>query len=178
MDRKLIDYLPLYVQDYAEIKAIMDAEQINVEKAWTDAENVMCDQFILDATENGVKRWESIVGIVPKANLTLEERKFQVLSKLNWQLPYTIESLNRALTTLCGENGYTLMLDADRYELMVKLALVNKNFVDAVKDLLENVVPANLVQIVQLYNTHGIVGRCTHGHLSNYTHDGVREEIL
>lgn len=178
MDRKLIDYLPLYVQDYAEIKKIMDAEQIDVEKAWTDAENVMNDQFILDVTENGIKRWETIVDIVPKATLTLDERKFQILSKLNWQLPYTIESLERALTTLCGADGYTLMLDANRYELTVKLALVNENYLDAVRDLLENVVPANLVQVIQLYNTHSIVGAFTHGYLGSYTHENVRKEIL
>lgn len=178
MERRLIDYLPLFIQNYAEIKAIMDAEQVDIEKTWNDAENVMNDQFILDATENGVKRWESILNIVPKATYTLEERKFDILARLNWQLPYTLESLKYALTALCGNDGYRLKLDPNRYELVVKLALYNENNIDAVRELLDNVIPANLVRDVQMFNTHGMLSGFTHEQLSAYTHEEVREEVL
>ena len=136
MERKLIEYLPKYVQDYAEIKAIMGAEQTSIEGAWTDAENVMNDQFIQDATENGVKRWESILNIIPKGNYTLDERKFTILARLNEQLPYTEESLRNILTSLCGPDGYTLKISTDTYELTVKLAIANENNVKVVSELL------------------------------------------
>lgn len=178
MDRKLIDYLPLFVQDYAEIKAIMDAEQVDIVIGWENGENVMNDQFIRDATENGVKRWESILGIVPKATFTMDERKFQILSRLNWRLPYTLESLKMALTALCGENGYSLKLDTDKYELTVRLALSNENKIEAVSELLYNMIPANLVSIVRMFNTHSILTGFTHAHLAQYTQKEVREEIL
>lgn len=178
MDRKLIDYLPIFVQDYKEIKAIMDAEQHSVEGTWNDAENVMSDQFILDATENGVKRWESILGITPKITYTLEERKFNILARLNEQLPYTLDSLKRVLTSLCGETGYTLKLNADEYELVVKLALGNENNIEAVNRLLKKMIPANIVTAVDLFNTHIMLASYTHEQLSNYTHKAVREEIL
>lgn len=178
LDRKLIDYLPLFVQAYAEIKAIMNAEQVNVVKAWADAEDAMNDQFILDATENGVNRWESMLGITPKAIFTLDERKFQILAHLNKQLPYTLEALNYALTTLCGQDGYRLKLVPDKYELTVKLALKNENNMDAVRDLLENMVPANIICSIQMFNTQDILVDFTHGQLKNWTHDGLRKEVL
>ncbi len=178
MERKLIDYLPLFVQKYSEIEEIMKAEQVNIEKSWTSADDVMKDQFILDATENGVKRWESLLKISPKVTYTLDERKFNILACLNKQLPYTLESLRYALTVLCGEDGYTLKLSPDKYELVVKLALSNENNIDAVKDLLDNMIPANLIRVVQLFNTHGIITSFTHGQLAAYTHQDVKEEIL
>lgn len=178
MERKLIDYLPIYVQSFAEIRAIMNAEQISVETTWTGAENVMNDQFITLATENGVKRWESILGITPKANFTLDERKFLILARLNEQLPYTKESLESALTSLCGADGYTLKIDSDKYEMVVKLALDNENNVSAVVDLLDKMIPANIVKNVMLFNTNLILADFTHEQLATYTHKELREEIL
>ena len=60
MERKIIDYLPLCIQDFAEMTAIMDSEQVEIERLWGSSEDVLNDQFVVDATENGVKRWESI----------------------------------------------------------------------------------------------------------------------
>lgn len=178
MDRKLIDYLPIFIQNYGEMSTIMNAEQVSVEKAWTGAENVMNDQFVTEATENGVKRWESILGIVPKATYTLEERKFNILARLNEQLPYTMESLKSALSSLCGADGYALKIDPDKYNLIVKLALANENNVKAVVTLLDKMIPASIVKKVMLFNTHSILGGFTHEQLAVYTHKEVREEIL
>lgn len=174
----MIDYLPIFIQNYEEIAAIVEAEQVSVEKAWTDAENVMRDQFVVDATENGVKRWESILSITPKATHTLGERKFYILARLNEQLPYTMQSLQTALESLCGKNGYTLKMDTDRYELTVKLALSNENNLEAVANLLNKMIPANLVKNVRMFNTHGILSGFTHAQLAEHTHQGVREDIL
>lgn len=178
MERKLINYLPLFVQNYAEIATIMNAEQVSVEEAWKDAENVINDQFVVDATENGVKRWESILKITPKATHTLDERKFYILARLNEQLPYTLETLRNMLSFLCGEDGYTLKLNANNYVLTIKLALSNEHNVEAVEKLLVRVVPANLVTHVGLFNTHDILSGFTHEQFKAYTHKQVREETF
>lgn len=178
MDRQLIEYLPPFVQGYKEIKAIMNTEQVSAEKSWTDAENVLADQFVQDATENGVSRYEKLLGITPKATYTLDERKFNILARMNEKLPYTMKSLETALSSLCGENGYVLKLDTDKYEMIVKLALSNENNVEAVKNLLYKMIPANILQIVSLFNTHFILSGFTHEQLAAHTHQQVREEIL
>lgn len=178
LDRQLINYLPPFVQEYKEIKALMDAEQISVEVIWTDTENVFNDQFVQDATEEGVARYEKILGITPKGIYTLDDRKFNILARMNEQLPYTMNQLHNSLSTLCGEDGYTLKLDTDAYKLTVKLALSNEHNVEAVKELLYKMLPANLVQLVALFNTHTILNNYTHEQLAAYSHKEVREEIL
>lgn len=179
MDRQLIEYLPLFIQNYNEIKRIMGAEQLDIESAWVSAENVMNDQFVAGATENGVKRWETILHITPKATYTLEERKFSILTRLNEQLPYTIDTLKTSLTSLCGENGYALDLDSDHYELLVKLALTNKNNFESVTNLLNKIIPANIVTNVELmYNKHELLSRFTHSQLAARTHEEMRSEVI
>ena len=177
MDRKLIDYLPIFVQNYAEIRAIMDSEQVDVVNVWVNADNVMNDQFVTEATENGIKRWEAILDIVPKTTYTLDERKFTILARLNEQLPYTVESLKVALTSLCGIDGYVVEMHPDEYEILVKLGLANKKNYDDVCRLLDKMIPANIVKtVVLLYNSNEKLRTLTHGQLALYTHKWIREE--
>ena len=178
MDRQLIDYLPSFVAEHKEIKAIMDAEQVSVENAWIDTDNVLNDQFITSATEDGVSRYEKILGIIPKVTHTLEERKFNILARINEQLPYTMTQLHNSLTSLCGKNGYSLKLDADNYELIVKLALSNEKNVESVQTMLYKMLPANMVTVLNLFNVHFILADYTHKQLASYTHKQVREDVI
>lgn len=153
-DRKLIHYLPPFVQEYKEMQEIMKAEQPEIDLLWIAAEGVFADQFIQDATENGVSRWESMLGISPKGTDTLDERKFRILSKLNQELPYTMRKLEQVLTTLCGPDGYSIELNAVEYEIEVKLGLANHNNYGEVERTLKAMIPANLTQVVTLlFNT-------------------------
>lgn len=149
-DRKLIHYLPSFMQEYKEIKEIMKAEQSEIDLLWIAAEGVFADQFIEDATENGVKRWESMLGISPKGTDTLDERKFRILSKLNQELPYTLRKLEQVLTTLCGPDGYSIELNAAKYNIEVKLGIANHNNYGEVERILKAMIPANLTQVVTL----------------------------
>lgn len=178
MVRKLIEYLPPFIQKYREIKAIMDAEQVILVKTWEDAEALFANQFIQTATEDGIARYEKILGIIPKGTHTLDERRFNVLARMNEQLPYTLESLHNMLSSLCGDDGYTLSLDSNAYALSVKLALSNESNIQAVMELLNKIVPANISKSVVMFNTHLALAGLTHEQLAKYTHKGIREENL
>lgn len=178
MERKIIDYLPPYLTVYKEIKAIMEAEQPEFEIVWPQAENVLNDQFVSDSSTIGIERMEKILGIIPKKTDTLDERKFRILVKLNEQLPYTLPVLKQQLKRMCGENGYRLILSADKYLLNVKLDLGNENNYQDVCDMLRRVVPANMVISVSMFNTHEILSHYTHAQLAVYTQKQVREEVL
>lgn len=179
MDRKLIDYLPPVIKNAAEFEAIMEAIQPEFVDVETAIINAFKDTFVNDATEVGVKRWESMLKIVPKSVDTLEDRKFRILARLNEQLPYTFRSLDDRLITLCGQNGFTMELFNDIYTLKVRIELVVKGQYEAVEQLLKRIVPANLVIDLDLrYNQHEKLGNYTHGQLSAFTHSHIRNEVL
>lgn len=178
-DRRLIDYIPHIIRDVREYKAIMnDAEQPEMVASWKALDDALNDQFIVDATEYGVSRWEKILGIVPKATSTLDERKFTILIRINEQLPFTITTLKEQLKSLCGADGYVVQLLANDYILIVKVALVAVQNYNDVKQLLNRTVPANLViQLSIIYNTHEVLHAFTHGELRAYTHYQLRNEV-
>lgn len=178
-NRKLIDYLPHYVQEYLEMQKIMEAEQPEFDLAWDAVEGVFNDQFIMDATERGVSRWESMLGISPKGTDTLDERKFRILTQLNQELPYTMRKLEQALSNLCGEDGYSILMNAAEYYIEVRLAVSNRNNFGEVEKILAKMLPANLTSSIQIMrNSHEVLARFTHGYLSGYTHETLRNEVF
>lgn len=176
IDRKLIGYLPPFMQEYLEMQKIMEAEQPEVDNLWSAYENILADQFIMDATERGVNRWETMLNITSKDTDTLDERKFRILTKMNQELPYTLTKLKEALTTLCGADGFYIDLQPEQYHITVKLALFNKNNYQDVVNLLTKMIPANLTQYVQImYSRHNVISQYTHNDLTAYTHEQLRE---
>ena len=83
-NRNLIEYLPENLRNVKENEAILTmAEQPEMVSSWGAIDNALNDQFILDATENGVSRLEKIMKVAPKAGETLDSRKFTLLVKNN-----------------------------------------------------------------------------------------------
>ena len=54
MDRKLINYLPYVVRDYAEFQGITGAEQPEFENAWAAVDDLLNNQFIKTAGNSKV----------------------------------------------------------------------------------------------------------------------------
>lgn len=179
-ERILIEYLPEFLRDIREYKAILtDGVQPEVIKLFQAVEDAMNDQFVTDATENGVSRWEKMLKIIPKATHSLDDRKFAILTKMNEQLPYTMTSLKQSLSTLCGEDGYSVEVDDVNYVLIVRVALTAENNYDEVSKLLERVVPANMIiDLSLMYNQHKFFNSYSHDQLSGYTHEQLKREEI
>ncbi|MDF2989444.1 MAG: hypothetical protein K0R50_4954, partial [Eubacterium sp.] len=112
MDREIniLNYLPEFLTEFREFRELAAAENPELLSIWGILEDVLKDQFVADSTENGIKRWETILKIFPKGSDTLDIRKFRILARLNEKLPYTKRTLERQLTVLCGEDGYSVNL--------------------------------------------------------------------
>ena len=179
-ERQLIDYLPPAERDIQEFNAILTlAEQPEISDSWDAVDNVLNDQFINDATENGVSRLEKIMGVVPKGTETLKERKFTLLTRTSERPPFTIISLERQLKALCGEDNFEMIRDVERKILTVRVAVGAKHEINNVIELLERATPVNMIINVSLkYNQHDAVSIRTHEQLSSFTHDYIRNEVV
>lgn len=175
-NRKLIEYLPEFLREVREYKAIFnDAVQPEVVELFQAIEDGLNDQFIQDATENGVLRWEKMLKIIPKATENLDDRKFTILTKVNEQLPYTLKSLKKRLEVLCGENGYSVEVNTNEFIVKVRIALAARSNCKDVEDMLEKVIPANMIIDCSLmYNQNEKFTSYTHQELSSYTHQEIR----
>lgn len=178
-NRNLIEYLPEFLRDIREYKAILtDAVQPEVVLLFEALENALNNQFILDSNEYGVSRWEKMLKINPKATMTLDERKFTILTKVNEQLPYTLTSLEQRLETLCGADNYSVEVDVKNFIVKVRIALTARNNYKDVEIMLEKIVPANMIIDCSLmYNQNEMFNSYTHEQLSAYTHEQLRNEV-
>ena len=178
-DRKLIDYLPTFEKNIKEFDVILTkAEDPEMLSAWNSANDLMNDQFIADATENGVSRMEKILKIIPKATETLDSRKFTLLTRMSEQPPFTITALERQLKTLCGEGNYEVTRNVADKILHVRIALVARSNFNDVALLLERIVPANMVIDLSLkYKQHEAITKYTHEELQKFTHEQLRNEV-
>jgi hypothetical protein len=176
---KIESYFPDLLKEVKEFQKIAEAENPELTLLWGELGDLLDNQFIDTATKTGVARREKMIRITPKATDTLEERKFRLLARYNENLPYTLRALQSQLTILCGENGYRLEINYGAFILKAKLELTNKKNVQAVGEMLERIVPANMLLSVELlYNQHLTLRKLTHGQMRGYIQRALREEAL
>ena len=180
MDRQLIDYLPLFLQEYREYKAILnDASQPEIDKLWGEARNNLAEWFVSTATIKGILRYEKLLHIAPLATDTLEMRRFRVLTRLGETLPYTLRALENMLETLCGTGNYNVLLDNNVYTIYIGIGLIAKSNFDDVNTLLRRIIPANLIiNLFLQYNQYSTLARFTHAQLRAFTHKQLREDVI
>lgn len=175
----LKEYLPDVLQDVTEMRAIMDAETPEISAIWQACEDCMNDQFISEATKNGIARREKMLGITPYATDTLEDRRFRLMTRYNESIPYTKKGLDVMLASLCGEDGYILKILTADFTVNVKVALTAKKQEEAVKEMLERVLPYNMVFTVELlYNKWKMLEPYKWSVIKTVTWKDLKEEVL
>lgn len=175
----MIELLPPYLREYTELKEIMTVEGSEIETINTTHNQLVDNRYIQTCDETGIKRFESMLGITPLMNDTLDDRKFRCITVWNQKLPYNYSVLEAKLKSLCGKDGYEILSDFAAQTVLVKLALTQKNQYDTVAKLIDEILPCNLVTTIRLmYNTHEILGQYTHEQLAQYTHKQLREDVM
>ena len=144
MEVNLIGYLPPVLQNVEEFKVIFGAEDEEIKNLYTALENLLKDQFVHEATENGIKRWERILKIIPSTADTLDMRRFEILNRLNIKIPYTITMLRNKIQALYG-NDCSITYISDVYTLNVIVPNITDKELANLKSMLDVIVPANLV---------------------------------
>ena len=150
MERKLIEYLPYIVRDYAEFQGIAGAEQPEFENAWAAAGNLFANQFVRTADNLGLSRWEKILGIVPKGTDTFDGRRFRILTRLNERLPYTLPRFRQMLESLCGAGKSSAEIAAGTYRLRIWIAEEVWEYLPELRSLTARIVPVNLSSFYEI----------------------------
>ena len=152
--KQIIEYIPYELQgvkDYQEIsKAMGNYCQIKFDELDQLAKN----RNILTSDEDTIKQYEEMLGIIPKTDATLDDRRYAIWLKMNSKIPYTEQWLRHWLTNLLGADNYRLTFNYGSYSFLLKIALSNANKYDTVVNMLDAIVPAHLNYIITyLYNT-------------------------
>lgn len=178
-EANLIDHLPLYVQDYREIQAIMNAENPELQLVEDISEKIKDDMFVLYTDEIGIKRYENMFGLMPSKNDSLSNRQAKVLAQYTNTVIYTLRGLVERLNIICGVGNYTLNFNTDKYEINISLHLCVKNLLNTISSMLIDMIPANILCTCNInYNTHELLTKYPTYLLMQFTHQELYDETI
>jgi len=143
--KKLIEYQSPFMQKFAEIKELMKAGDEEIELLEQCIQRVMDNAFIMDCDIYGIKKYESMLNILPDAKDTLESRKSRILVRWNNTIPYTWRTLLKKLDLLCDGNYEAGNNFKTGYKVYVTAHLGLPGQTEELERLLEKILPANLV---------------------------------
>ena len=124
-------YFPSFMGEIREFKALANAENPEFELLPEAIETILSASFI-EKTD------------------TLDERKFRILAKFNEYIPYTWNALTNMLDSLLGLDGYEKERIPSEFNVIVRVGLSNAKKFDAVKELLDRIIPVNMTVITRL----------------------------
>lgn len=144
-DVDLIKYLPLFVAEYEEIQEITESENPEFRLAIKKVDQAKDNQFIISADEEGISRFEKLLGIRHKEKANLEDRRKEILARWNDVSVYTYKGLILRLNQLLGVGNYEMYPRFDDYEL--ELEYRNKA---GFESYIREIIPANIALSTQL----------------------------
>ena len=169
----IIKYLPFFMQEYLEMQEITETEDIEFNWLIDILIEMLNNQFITTCDEEGIARFEQLLQIIPYSNDSLEQRINRVLVLWNNKVPYTMKTLKQMLETLCGTNGYQVILNNNAYGLLINTYFNDTNMLKALNDMLNRVVPANLTINNQNYVTEELIGIVQYIEVPSFTSEYI-----
>lgn len=158
------------------VKGIPDLDQFNdavddqIEKIDTEVTRLDEDNFFDNTSEGRIERWEKILKLTPRADDTLDDRRFAVHSRVIDKLPYTLPVVERELNALAP--GSTITRERDEYGMTVtvELPLSSASKISDVNSMLDKKLPLDVVYtIITLFNTWSKYINDTWGDVSTMT---------
>lgn len=138
----LIDHFPDFLKDNEEFNAVCNALDpefnLYLQRVFSALNNIIPET----ADSKGLASYEEWLGILTNPYLSLDERKAQIIAKLNETFPFTEIKLQKMLAAIVGWGHFKYT----REGAFVKVEL-DETAIDASKtiyDLLKRILPMNL----------------------------------
>ena len=138
-------YLPDVLRDVREFRAITTVESPAFAGYRAAISRALDNQFVATADNDGLMRYEKMLGIVSNKTDTAADRRFRILAKINNRLPYSMGWLRRKLDTLFGAGNYQIIRDTAAHKLAVEADVQFETVIVSLYNDLRQSIPANMV---------------------------------
>ena len=142
---KIKDYWIDDLKDIREFEVIAEIEDKEILNLKSKIKNLIDDQFIETATEDGISRREKMLKITPSVKDNLEDRRFMIKLRWNDELPYTYRVLENKLIQLYGKDNYKLELINNEYILRIEISDFNWSMFSETIDNFRQMIPCNMI---------------------------------
>jgi len=142
----LLRYLPEYLQDILEYKAITSTESTELTTLQYEIGQSLENDFVRTSDAGAIKRREDMLGIrADPTTDSLEFRKQRILNRYQMHPPFTRRWLQRQLDRLVGAGMTVVSVDYENRALFITANIDDANVFAEVVHTVETVKPANMV---------------------------------
>jgi hypothetical protein len=175
-------YYPNVIANADEFKQLATLENEEFKSIWEVLFKWFKNKFVYEADLQGIQRWEEMLKIIPKSKETLEDRRSNILVKINSILPYTIRRLKQILDLKFGKDN-AIPITTKNYELIINFNNEIELNAKTMRALLRAIIPANLIfKIIiswnfeqNIYNKASIIQYINTNH--NFWNLGTAEKV-
>lgn len=138
----IIKYLPDVYKEFYEYQRTADSINPEFDLFRENVQKVVENFFPNTADRSAIERFEELLDIVPLPTQTLQDRRQQVITKLNYKLPYTEIQLRKMLAAVLGWENYKLIIE----HLKAKLYIYEDNptAIESSRKLFWDIIPMNM----------------------------------
>ena len=147
---KLNKYLPDFVSGIREFQELDKTLTPELDELNHTIEQIQQNQFVETANHEGLSYYEKMLKI--RADKDMEVRRFNILSKFNATIPFTMRWLENSLNSTIGKGSYLLDLDHTNYTLMISIMKHKEHLINHLTQELEDKLPAHLILSIYILN--------------------------
>lgn len=140
-----LNHLPRIFRDYEEYRSLGRNADAHISQLDAVFDHFYREQYVQTAEAEGLEQREYDLSIDVQEGDSVELRRRRILAKLQERNPINFAFLRRSLKTLTGSNLTRVARDLEKLEIYVDLDIAGKNEWEAVVDLLERLVPLDMV---------------------------------
>lgn len=138
------NHLPYYYKGIREIDILSEAiiaVLLHVEK---EIHKILNNNFLQTCDQEGIVRFEKLIGIQSDRSIDLETRKQKVLTKMLASSSFTVRVLENSLKDICDNGNFKLHYDYDNFILSLEVNIGRQGMLDLLYNLLYTMLPAHI----------------------------------
>lgn len=141
-------YLPDFISGIKEFQELDKALTPELDQLNHTIQQVQQNQFIETANHEGLSYYERILKIRPDKDI--EIIRFNILSKFNSTIPFTMRWLQNSLNSTIGQESYLIDLDHTNYTLTISIMKHKEQLISHLRQELEDKLPAHLILVINV----------------------------
>lgn len=150
---KLIQYLPPRLKEIKELADFQEAIQPYIDEMGNKCDQLLKNKNPLYADLDGIIRWEEWLHITPDGSKTLEQRRIDIIAKLNERLPFTIVQLYRILIGVVGSDTLEIVTYPGEPKIDIEFDISQRDAGGSIGGLLKRIIPAHVqYKVRNIYN--------------------------
>lgn len=151
---KISNYLPNLYKNNVEMNNIIYSEEQEFEnRIKQDINNRFNDTFAIKATEKGISKFETLLGIKSDSiKESINFRRTRIINRLVSSIPFTETFLINQLDNILGKGNWSYNIDYNNYTLDVYSLLPGDEWYQELLSFFTRIVPCNIQWKVTIYS--------------------------